>query len=505
MSSPKITPPDEYNGLLLSNVHPPDWINPPPKPCYNLVVIGGGTAGLVTAAAGAHLGAAVALVEKHLMGGDCLNVGCVPSKTLIHSANLVAAVGEAGRCGILHPQKVDVTFAAVMERLRRTRSEISRHDSVSRFRSLGVDVFLGQGRFHSRSSLQVGNDLLHFRKALIATGSRPMVPSIPGLAESGYLTNETVFSLMKRPRSLLVIGAGPVGCELAQAFSRLGSEVTLVDMLPRILPNEDRDAAKILERRLQKENVRLLLGASVRSVETCDGQKKVTLQIGGLEEKLLFQEVLVAVGRIPRLDDLNLARAGVEFDVRKGVLVNDRLQTTNPRIYAAGDVCLSQKFTHSADASARIVVQNALFKGRKRASKLLIPWCTYTDPEIAGVGMTENQAEQSGLKIDTFQVVFNQVDRAFIEGEEEGFVKIHVRQGTDEIAGATIVCRHAGEMINEITVAISARMGLGRLASVIHPYPTRSEAIRKTADLYQRSRLTPRLQKISRAWLSWSR
>lgn len=502
MGTSTVEPQDQFNRILLSNVHPLDWVNPEPADSYNVVVIGAGTAGLVTAAAAAGLGARVALVEKHLMGGDCLNVGCIPSKALIRSSRVAAEMRSAPSFGVLNEGKVEVDFAAVMERMRKLRSAISKNDSASRFRDLGVDVFLGEGRFTDRNTIKVAEMTLRFKRAVIATGARPAHPPIPGLSEAGFLTNETVFSLTRLPPRLAIIGAGPIGCELAQAFQRFGSKVALLEAKERILTREDREAADIIEGKFIREGVNLILGCRISEVRKVGNDKVLSFEEDCPD--LYVDEILVGVGRIPNVDNLNLPAAGVEFDPRKGVVINERLQTTNRRIYAAGDVCFPYKFTHTADAMARMVVQNALFLGRKKTSGLTIPWCTYTDPEIAHVGMYEGDAREKGIEVDTFVQPMSEVDRAITDGEEEGFVKVHVEKGKDRILGATIVARHAGEMINELTLAMNLGAGLGKLASVIHPYPTQAEAIRKVSDSYNRTRLTPFIKKILSKWLSWT-
>jgi len=470
-----------------------------------LVVIGAGTAGLVTAAGAAGLGAKVALVERHLLGGDCLNVGCVPSKSIIRPSRAYADVRDASGFGVNVPEGVEVDFPAVMERMRRIRARISHHDSAWRFQELGVDVFLGEARFTGRDAVEVEGKTLRFKKAVIATGARAAEPPIEGLAEAGYLTNETIFSLTERPERLAVIGGGPIGCELAQAFCRLGSEVTIIEMAPQLLTREDQDAAHILSNVLERDGVRVRLNTSIKRVTLAGGKKLIHLQSSGNGQVITVDQILVGVGRVPNVEGLNLEAVGVAYDRRDGIVVNDRLQTTNPRIYAAGDVCMRYKFTHAADAAARIVIQNALFLGRKKLSALTIPWCTYTDPEIAHVGLSERNAQERGIPIDTFVIPMSEVDRAIADGEEEGFVKILVKKGTGKILGATIVARHAGEMINEITLAMVKNIGLGSLSSVIHPYPTQAEAIKKAADAYNRTRLTPGIKKLLSRWLAWTR
>lgn len=498
-----ISPLDEHNQRLLSNVHPSDWKNPDPAPIYNLVVIGAGTAGLVTAAGAAGLGAKVALVERNLLGGDCLNIGCVPSKSVIRSSRVVADIQNAEPYGIHPPQKIAVDFPAVMERMRKIRAGISPHDSVKRYTELGVDVFLGEGRFMSSNTVEVNGKTLRFRKAVIATGARAFHPPIEGLAEAGYLTNETVFNLIDQPKRLGVIGGGPIGCELAQTFQRLGSQVTIFEMGEHFLAREDEDAAQILAGSLRRDGVEIHLGVQITRVRKTNRGKEIDYEQNGETKSVVVDEILVGTGRVPNIDSLGLEEVGVKYDARKGIEVNDYLQTTNPNIYAAGDICLAYKFTHTADATARIVIQNSLFFRKKRVSTLTIPWCTYTDPEIAHVGMYERDAQAKGIPVETFKREFRDVDRAIAEGETEGFVKVHVRKGTDKILGATIVARHAGEMISEITLAIVGNVGLGKIANVIHPYPTQAEAIKQVADMYNRTRLTPTVRKILEKWMRW--
>jgi pyruvate/2-oxoglutarate dehydrogenase complex dihydrolipoamide dehydrogenase (E3) component len=503
--APELSPRDHFNETLLANVHPPDWVNPTPAPRYNLVVIGGGTAGLVSAAGAAGLGAKVALVERHLLGGDCLNFGCVPSKAIIRSSRLAADFRDAARFGFKAPLSTEVDFSVVMERMRALRAAISRHDAAQRFRDLGVDVFLGQARFSGPRTVDVAGQTLNFSKAVIATGARAVDPPVPGLPEAGYLTNETIFSLTERPRRLLIMGGGPLGCEFAQAFQRLGCRVTLLHKYDRLMNREDADAAQLVQQVFVREGIHLILAAKPIQVLKTDGGKLVRYESAGQPGEIEVDEILAGAGRAPNVENLGLEEAGVKYDKRDGVVVNDRLQTTNRRIYAAGDVCLKYKFTHLADASARIVIQNALFLGRKKLSALTIPWCTYTDPEVAHVGINEAEAEKQGIPIETFIKPLSEVDRAIVDGEAEGMVKIHLKHGTDRILGATIVARHAGEMISEITLAMVGKIGLGALASVIHPYPTQAEAIRQTGDLYNRTRLTPFVKNLFTRFLAWRR
>jgi pyruvate/2-oxoglutarate dehydrogenase complex dihydrolipoamide dehydrogenase (E3) component len=489
---------------LLANAHPPDWQNPHPAGRYNLVVIGAGTAGLVSAAGAAGLGAKVALIERHLMGGDCLNYGCVPSKALIRAARAAADVARAAPFGVTVPAGSRVDFAAVMARMRRLRAGISPHDSAERFRSLGIDVYLGDARFVGPTAVEVAGQRLEFAKAVIATGARAADPAIPGLAEVGYLTNETVFSLTELPARLLVLGAGPIGCELAQAFARFGSDVTLINRSPHIMPREDPDAAAIVQRQFESEGIRLQLEVKVQRAEKAGAGKRLIGEQRGQPLVLEGDAILVGVGRAANVEELGLESAGVAYDA-KGVHVDDRLRTSNRRIFAAGDICSAYKFTHAADAMARIVIQNALFLGRKRVSALVIPWCTYTDPEVARVGLSEKEAQDKGVRFQTFVQELADVDRAVLDGETEGFVKVLVREGSDTILGATVVARHAGEMISELTQAMVARLGLKTVGATIHPYPTQAEAIKRVADAYNRTRLTPFVKSLFRKWLGWAR
>jgi len=497
-----VPPMDEYNQKLIANLHPNDWKNPEPAECYDLIAIGAGAAGLVTSAGAAGLGVGlkVALIEKHLMGGDCTNVGCVPSKCLIRSARVVGEMWNAKEYGIHVPQEVEVDFPAVMERMRRLRSQISHVDAVDRFTTeFGMDIFLGKASFTSGDTIQVDGKTLKFKKAVIATGARATHPNIPGMKEAGYLTNETVFSLTQLPRRLAVIGGGPIGCELAQAFNRFGSEVTILHRGSHILNKEDSDAASIVQKVFQHERINLVLSSQIQRVETTSDGKKIYYTSNGKQDSIVVDEILVGAGRTPNVEGLNLETVGVEYD-SKGVKVNDHLQTTNPKIFAAGDICLSQKFTHMADATARIVIQNALFTpfglGRKKLSDLVVPWVTFTDPEIAHVGMYESEAREKGLSVNTIKIDYEDVDRAITDGETAGFVKIHLKEGTDKILGATIVSPHAGETISEVTTAIVNGIGMNKLSGVIHPYPTQAEGIKKAADAYKRTKLTDGTRKL---------
>lgn len=505
-------PDDEHNQRLVANVHPSDWVNPERSGRYNIVVIGAGTAGLITAVIAASLGAKVALVEKHLMGGDCLNVGCVPSKSVIRAARAWADLRKAEEFGLHVPSGVKYDFGAAMARMRKLRAWISHNDSAQRYSKLGVDVYIGSGRFTGCDSIQVegpaGNRTLQFVKAAICTGARASAPPIAGLQEAGYLTNETVFSLTELPPCLGVIGAGPIGCELAQSFARFGSRVHLIEAQHGIMPNEDRDAAQIVEQQMVKEGVQLLCCGKDLRVGKVVGGKRLTVDSHGRHYDVTVDEILVGVGRTPNIDGLGLDVVGVEFD-ENGVKVNGRLQTSNPRIFAAGDVCSRYKFTHAADAMAQIVIQNALFPhpfglGYANVDSLIMPWCTFTAPEVAHVGMYEKDAKEKGLEVETYTFKLDEVDRAILDGEDEGFARVHIQKGSDKILGATIVAAHAGEMISEFSVLMKAGLGAKTIAGTIHPYPTQAEVNKKVVNLWRKAHFTQatknRLMKLF-AWM----
>ena len=505
----EVLPMDRYNQALLDNARPSGWRNPTPVGRYNLVAIGSGTAGLVASIGGAGLGARVALVEKHLMGGDCLNTGCVPSKSILRAAKAVGEIRRSGSLGVHVPDGVTVDFGAVMARMRRIRAGISHDDSVQRVTSVGVDLFFGAARFIGPDAVEVDlhgeRATLRFAKAVIATGSRPKQLAVPGATETGYLTNETIFELTELPPRLAIIGGGPIGAEMAQTFARLGSQVTVIERTEQLLTREDADAARLVQDAFAADGVRLLFRAVVMGIRRMPTGKVVEYSVDGQAAQVEVDEILVCIGRAPTVQGLGLEAAGVEYS-DKGITVDDTLRTTNPTIYAAGDVASRYQFTHVADATARIVLQNALFPGPKRKVRnLTVPWVTYTDPEVAHVGMYVQEAEAKGIKVQTFVQPLDHVDRARADGETEGFVKIHVKAGSDQILGATIVSSHAGEMIGEITTAMVAGAGLRTLATVIHPYPTQAEAIRKIADQYNRTRLTPLVKRTLQAWMAWRR
>eukprot|EP00730_Choanoeca_flexa_P015622 TRINITY_DN7215_c1_g1_i1.p1 TRINITY_DN7215_c1_g1~~TRINITY_DN7215_c1_g1_i1.p1 ORF type:complete len:669 (+),score=187.63 TRINITY_DN7215_c1_g1_i1:53-2059(+) len=509
-----LSPLDEHNISLLDKVHPPQWESPSAKPIYDLVVIGAGAGGLVTSAGASGVGAKVALIEKHLMGGDCLNVGCVPSKALLRAAKAAQALRNAQAdvegLGVSMEGEVKVDFPKVMERMRRLRADIADNDSADRFASkLGVDVFLGHGKFTSKNTVEVNGQELKFIKCVIATGGSPALPAIPGLHEaygsqSGdnpqVLTNENLFNLTRLPARLVVIGAGAIGMEMAQAFQRLGSSVTVLARRGRVLPKEDEDVAQLLQSALEKEGVQFILDVEeyVRFEHADENVRLVVKRKSGEEQELDCEALLVAAGRKPNVGSLNLEAADVKYDTTNGVIVSDSLQSSNSSVYAVGDVCTRYQFTHASDFMARMVVKNTLFFGSEKFSNLLIPWCTYTTPEVAHVGAFAEDLTENNVEFDVYEKRLTHNDRAILEAETEGLVRILCKKGSDKIVGATIVAHNAGDMISEVTLAIQSNTGLGKMASVIHPYPTQADAIRACGDMYNKTRLTPMVRKLLR-------
>eukprot|EP00210_Caulerpa_lentillifera_P008555 g8160.t1 len=516
-----VSPLDEYNTTLLDNVKPKDWEDPDPGLGkyaillkgmvlvlfrYNLVVIGAGAGGLVTSAGAAGVGGRVAIIEEHLMGGDCLNVGCVPSKAIIRCARAAYEARNGNAFGLEIPE-VHVNFGKVMERMRRIRAQISPTDSAARFANdLGVDVYQGRARFLSRDSIEVNGKILKFAAAVIATGGTASVPPIKGLKDVNYLTNASFFNLTDLPKRFGVIGPGVIGIELAQCMVRFGSEVTVFGRSGRILEKEDPDAVEIIQKQLEDEGVIFRTRCIYDRIEQINNDSPIQIHFKEDDESQLVEvdALLVAAGRTPNVQNMGLELVGVEFD-QQGVKVNDFLQTTNKSIYAVGDCCSKYKFTHVADFMARLVIRNALFYGSGKFSSLLIPWTTYTEPEVAHVGLYEQDLIAKDIKYTKFVKPMADVDRAICDGEETGFVKILVKEGSDKILGATIVASNAGNMISEVSVAMEANFGLGSLAYVIHPYPTQSEAIRQCGDLYNKTRLTNFVKSVFRGLLSWRR
>jgi pyruvate/2-oxoglutarate dehydrogenase complex dihydrolipoamide dehydrogenase (E3) component len=428
----------------------------------------------------------------------------VPSKGILRAARAVHDARNGAKFGIQLGAEPKIGFAGAMERMRKLRAGISYHDSVERFAKLGVDVFIGNGRFISPSTVEVDGQRLDFDRAVIATGARASEPLFAGLRETGFYTNETIFTLTELPRRLVVIGAGPIGCELAQSFQRFGSEVTMITDGVEILPREDRDAAAIVRRQIENDGVKVITGAKIQRAEIKAGLKHLAVTVGDKPVEVACDAILVSVGRTPNLENLGLEAAGVRYSIR-GVDVDTRLCTSNPRIFAAGDICSRYRFTHAADAMARIVIANALFMARRKVTDLIMPWCTYTDPEIAHVGYYEKDARAAGFDVATITQSLSDVDRAILDGETEGFARVHYDKKTAKLLGGTIVARHAGEMLGELTLAITAKQSVSVLSSTIHTYPTQAEALRKIGDAYMRTKLTPTVKKVFAKWLAWRR
>jgi pyruvate/2-oxoglutarate dehydrogenase complex dihydrolipoamide dehydrogenase (E3) component len=477
----ELFPSDANNQRTLNQGHPPDWRNPPGGD-YELVVIGGGPTGLVSAMTAAAGGHRVAMTEQFLTGGTCVNFGCTPSKALIRSARAVreACRGADFGFGLTAPPNVD--FAKVMERVRRIRSMSSAGDAVQVVAANGVDVYLGHTRFTKPNAVMVDGHELRFDKAVIATGSRPAAPTIEGLREGEYLTNETVFSLTELPRRLLVLGGGPLGCELAQAFRRLGSEVDLVHSGDNLLPKDEPEAGELLRRELERDGIRLHFG--FRAVGAAN--RRLTAKGPAGTQQFDYDALLMGIGRRANIEDLGLEAAQIKVN-NGGVEADAYLRTSNPAVYAAGDVAFPEKYTHAAMATARLCVANALDGANRRAHDLIIPHCTYTDPEVASVGLTPLRAAEEGVTVDVHRLELSKVERAFIDGEEEGFATIYTRKGTGQIVGATLVAAHAGEMISELTLAITGRLTMEALAEAVHCYPTQAEVFQRIALEYVQS------------------
>ncbi len=470
---------------------------------FDIIAIGGGTAGLVTAAGAAGLGARAALIERDRLGGDCLWTGCVPSKALVSSAKLAHKLDNAASFGLRSGEPVEIRAREVLASVRRARAQIQPHDDPDRFRAMGVDVVTGSSaRFVSEHEVDAGGRRMRARRFVIATGSRAAVPPIPGLEDAGYFTHAEAFDRDTIPRSLAVVGGGPIGVELAQAFRRLGAEVTIVEMLDRLLVREEPELADLLTGRLREEGIRIRTGCSVTQVERAGARRRVTISPQGASgptegggpsegraETLEVDEILVAAGRTANTEGLGLDAAGVETS-GGWIAVDSKLRTSRKRIFAAGDVTGGYLFTHVADHEARAVVQNALFPLRTSVDYSVIPWCTYADPELARVGLTEEEArDRHGSAASSHVYDLAGLDRAIVERAALGRVKIVAGRG-GRILGGHILAPNAGTMISEVALAMKAGVKLGALSSLVHPYPTMSEGVRRAADAYRRSLLT---------------
>jgi pyruvate/2-oxoglutarate dehydrogenase complex dihydrolipoamide dehydrogenase (E3) component len=466
---------------LLRKVHPSGWQNPRPRNLYDLVILGGGPAGLSAAEFARRQGLSVALVERYRLGGNSLNSGSIPSKAIIRAARVLSSLRDEEEYGAAPFERPLTDFQAVMERTRQIRTRIAEYHAAGRLQAQGIDVFFAEARFVQPDRMVAGETPLSFKKALIATGARPRPSDIPGLDLVGYLTSDSIFDLAELPKRLGVIGGGPLGCELAQAFSRLGSRVTIVQNDPKFLPDEERDAAELLSMSLSRDGVDTRLNTTVVGAREEEGSKLLDTLNDGIERTIIVDEVLLSIGRVPNVESLGLAAGGIEFEAGQGINVDDFLRTTNADVYAAGDVCNHRQYANIAESSARLAVQNAFGARIERQSQSTIPWCTYCDPEIAHIGMHAREAREQSIPVQGFTVMMHDTDRAITDGQDYGFVKIYVRQGTDEILGATIVATRASDLINEMSVIMSAGIGMRRLATILHAYPAQSDAIRLAA------------------------
>ncbi len=454
---------------------------------FDVIVIGGGSAGLVTAAGSVGIGARPALIERDRLGGECLWTGCVPSKALLACAKLAAHAANGGQYGIDATVRVD--FARVMQWVHGARTRIEPNDSPERFRGLGVEVVQGTARFTGPRVVDVDGRRLTARRVVVATGSRPVVPPVRGLDGVPYLTNESIFEIAERPAHLLVLGGGPIGLELAQAFVRLGSRVTVVESSATLLSNEEPDLVQSLAARLVAEGVELHLGAKAVEASRTPRGVSLTLESVGGTRVVQGSHLLVATGRIARTETLDLASAGVAVGER-GIVVDEHLRTTADGVWACGDVVDGPRFTHVADYQARLVIRNAFFPMKAKADYAAIPWVTYTDPELAHVGLTEHDARaRYGTDVRVFTRSFSDVDRAIADGETEGMVKL-ITRGNGTLLGGHILAAGAGDMIGEVALALKHRLGINALASLVHPYPTMPDAIRQAAEGFNKARFT---------------
>lgn len=460
---------------------------------YDLIVIGGGSGGLVAAAGAAKLGARVALVEKNKLGGECLWTGCVPSKALIHSAKIAHSVETAHEYG-LGKHKNKLNFPIVINRVQRVIKAIQPHDSPERFRKMGVDVIFGNPSFVDKHTLAVGKKTLKARKFIIATGSRPYDLPIKGLKEAGYLTNETIFTHKIFPKTFLIIGGGPIGAEMAQAYARLGSNVYLFERGPHILSKEDPEASKVIERVFKREGITVLKNMDITKVNKKSGKKVIQYKQNGKNKNVIGDEILLAVGRAPNIEGLNLAGIGVEHDKRK-VPVNQKMQTSVANIYAIGDVAGGYLFTHTASYEATIALRNALFPFSSRADYSVVPWATFTDPEVARVGVTEADVKEQGIEHYVLNKPFKDADRAQAEGETNGFAKI-ITDTKGRILGVTIVGANAGELLPEFVLAMKNNLKITDIVNAIHVYPTLAEIGKAAGTQYYEKKLTPLVKKI---------
>lgn len=473
---------------------------------YNLVIIGGGAAGLVSAIIGSALKAKVALIEKHQMGGDCLNTGCVPSKAIIKTAKIIHQIRNAQKYGI-KSASYELEFKDVMDRVHATIAKIAPNDSVERFTSLGVECINGHADIIDKHTVKVGDRVLTTQNIILAHGAEPFIPPIEGLDKIDYLTSENLWSLKTLPKRMVVLGGGPIGTEMTQSFQRLGSQVTQVEMGKRILQREDDDIAEVVIKSLKDEGVNLLTGTTATEVIT-EGSEKILICKGadGQVEKIPFEEILVAVGRKARSIGSNYEDLGIVLRKNGTIEVDQYMRANGSNIYACGDVTGPYQFTHMASHQAYYCAVNALFKPIKfKVDYRVVPWVTYSDPEIAQVGLNEQQAKQQGVAYDVFKYDVDDLDRAITESEAKGYVKVLTEPGTDKIIGANIVSYNAGESLVEFTSAMKNKLGLNSILSTIHPYPTMSEANKYAAGIWKKTTATPFKLKLVKMFMDFRR
>ncbi|MBF0279368.1 MAG: FAD-dependent oxidoreductase [SAR324 cluster bacterium] len=463
---------------------------------YNLVAIGAGAAGLVTSYIGAVSKAKVALVEKHRMGGDCLYTGCVPSKALISNAKVVKTLKEHEAFGLENVQ-YSVNFSQVMERIQEIIRKIEPHDSIERFTRLGVDCYQGEAKLISPHELKINEKIISARNIVIATGARPYIPPIPGIETLDYLHSDNLWDLRELPKRLLVVGGGPIGCELAQAFGRLGSEVTVMDLLPTIMPREDPEIVKFVIDAFEEDGIRILTGVKLVRFEKGENEDRVIYENAGYEEELSFDRVIIATGRKANSQGFGLEELGLALNPNGTIKVDPYLRTSQPNIYACGDVAGPYQFTHMAAHQAWYCAVNALLSPFKkfRVDYSVVPWCTYTDPEVARVGLSETEAKAQNIPYELSTYGLDDLDRAITEGEDSGLIKVLTVPGKDRIIGAVICGYHAGDLLAEFVLAMKHGLGMNKILGTIHSYPTFSEGAKYAAGEWKKAHVSENLLK----------